>query len=38
MLLECILAGLYFLDFHVQGQRYGFVELERWQQTEGLSN
>ncbi len=20
-----------------QGQRYGFVELERWQQTEGLS-
>jgi len=23
--------------FFAQGQRYGFVELERWKQTEGLS-
>lgn len=38
MLLEFIFAGLYLVDFHVQGQWYGFVELERWQQTEGLSN
>lgn len=33
-LLSC---GLGFHFFFSQGQRYGFVELERWKQTEGLS-